>query len=42
MILIYQELNRLVDEYFKCECSLLKEQILSEIQRLTEVVCLYD
>lgn len=42
MLLIFQELNYLIDEYFKCECSQTKEQLLHEIQLLTEVVCLID
>lgn len=42
MIFIYQELNLLIDDYFICENLLIKKQILSEIQRLTDIVCLYD
>jgi len=42
MTLVYQELNRLIDDYFICEDLQIKKQILSEIQRLTEVVCLSD
>jgi len=38
MGLIYLELTRLVDDYFKCETLLIKEQILSDIRLLTEAV----
>lgn len=42
MVIIYQALNQLVDDYYKCENLLLKKQILSEIQFLTDIVCLCD
>jgi len=38
MSLIYIELTRLVDDYFKCDTLQIKEQILSDIRLLTEAV----
>ncbi len=35
MNLFYYELQRLVDVYYKCENSIIKEQILSDIKFLT-------
>lgn len=42
MILVYIELNRLIDDYFKCDNALNKDQILMDIQLLTEALCLSD
>ncbi len=38
MSLIYYELKRLVDDYYKCEHFIIKEQILSDIKFLTEAL----
>lgn len=38
MNLIYQELNRLVDDYYKCDVFDIKEQILCDINLLTEAL----
>lgn len=36
MNLIFYELTRLIDDYFKCDNSIIKKQILNDIQFLTE------
>ncbi|PUB12602.1 hypothetical protein [Paenisporosarcina sp. OV554] len=38
MSLIYYELKRLVDDYYKCENFTIKEQILFDIKFLTEAL----
>ena len=38
MEIIYHELIRLVDEYYKCENFCTQEILLNEIKRLTEVI----
>ena len=38
MNLIYHELTRLVDDYYKCENSQIKELILNDINFLSEVI----
>ena len=42
MNLIYKELTKLIDDYYRCESIVLKEQILSDIQLLTEALCYLD
>ena len=39
-LLIYKELNLLVDDYYKCPESQVKEQILMDLQLLTEALLL--
>ena len=39
-LLIYKELNQLVDDYYKCPESHLKELILKDLQLLTEALLL--
>lgn len=36
MNLIFHELTRLIDDYYKCEDSIIKKQIFDDIQFLTE------
>ncbi|SDO24372.1 hypothetical protein SAMN05518871_11320 [Psychrobacillus sp. OK028] len=40
--LIYKELNRLIDDYYKCPFKHIKEQILIDINLLTEAILLFD
>ena len=40
--LIYKELIKLIDDYYKCECLEIKEHIKCDIQLLTEAVYIYD
>ncbi|MFJ7826179.1 hypothetical protein [Psychrobacillus sp. NPDC096623] len=40
--LIYKELNRLIDDYYKCPFKHIKEQILIDIHLLTEAILLFD
>lgn len=42
MNLIYQELNRLVDDYYKCDVFDIKEQILCDINLLTEALIISE
>ncbi len=42
MDLLYQELNRLVDDYHKCHDFIIKEQILCDIQLLTEALSISE
>lgn len=42
MLLISIELTRLVDDYFKCNCSEIKKLILMDIQLLTEALVISD
>lgn len=39
MNLIYHELNRLIDDYYKCLCQITKKEILNDIKLLTAAVC---
>lgn len=39
MSLIYMELVKLVDDYYKCDNETVRSQILGDIQLLTEAVC---
>lgn len=41
MNLILQEVDRLVDDYYKCEINYLKEQIISDIDFLMEAYLLW-
>ncbi|MEK5215292.1 hypothetical protein [Psychrobacillus sp. FSL H8-0487] len=41
MNLIYKELNKLIDDYYLCECLEIKEHIKCDIQLLTEAVYIY-
>ncbi|MEK3977839.1 hypothetical protein MKY37_01965 [Psychrobacillus sp. FSL K6-2836] len=40
--LIYKELNRLVDDYYKCPFTHIKEQILIDINLLTDALLVFD
>ncbi|MEK3955393.1 hypothetical protein [Psychrobacillus sp. FSL K6-1464] len=40
ILLIYKELNQLVDEYYKCPDMQIKELILTDLKLLTEVLLL--
>ncbi|WP_277347061.1 MULTISPECIES: hypothetical protein [unclassified Psychrobacillus] len=42
MNLIYIELVRLVDDYYRCENDAFKQEILYDIQLLTKAVCLTE
>ncbi|WP_263619333.1 hypothetical protein [Psychrobacillus faecigallinarum] len=42
MNLIYLELVKLVDDYYRCENDTLKKEILHDIQLLTKAVCLTE
>lgn len=42
MNLIYQELNRLVDDYYKCDVFDIKVQILCDINLLTEALIISE
>lgn len=42
MNLIYQELNRLVDDYYECDVFNIKEQILCDINLLTEALIIIE
>ncbi len=42
MILISHELNRLVDDYYRCPNLIIKEQILNDILFLTEAFLIID
>ena len=42
MNLMYIELVRLVDDYYRCENEAFKQEILNDIQLLTNAVCLTD
>jgi len=42
MILIYKELNNLIDDYYKCPFTHIKEQILIDINLLTEALLVID
>lgn len=39
---LYYELNRLIDEYCKCDILIIKEQILQDINHITRVLFLLD
>lgn len=39
-LLIYKELNQLVDDYYKCSDLQIKEQILMDLQLLTDALLL--
>lgn len=42
MNLIYKELNKLINDYYLCDCLEIKEYIKCDIQLLTEAVYIYD
>ncbi len=42
MNLMYQELTRLVDDYHKCNVFIIKEQILCDINLLTEALIISE
>ena len=42
MTIIYKELIKLMDEYYKCDSLMTKEMILSDIQLLTEALLHLD
>lgn len=42
MNLMYQELGRLVDDYYKCDVFNIKEQILCDIKLLTEALIISE
>ncbi|SFQ13733.1 hypothetical protein SAMN05421670_1064 [Psychrobacillus psychrotolerans] len=42
MILIYNELNNLIDDYYKCPFAHIKEQILIDINLLTDALLIVD
>lgn len=42
IVLIYKELNKLVDDYYKCPELQIKEQILSDLKFLTDALLLMD
>lgn len=42
ILLIYKELNKLVDDYYKCPELQIKEQILSDLKFLTDALLLMD
>ncbi|WP_419961861.1 hypothetical protein [Psychrobacillus sp. BM2] len=42
ILLIYKELNHLIDDYYKCPFTHMKEQIISDINLLTEALLLLD
>ena len=42
MNLMYQELTRLVDDYYKCNVFIIKEQILCDINLLTEALIISE
>ena len=39
---LYYELNRLVDDYFKCDNLIIKKQILQDINHITRALFLVD
>ncbi|MDF2066574.1 hypothetical protein [Bacillus sp. Cr_A10] len=41
MDLVKHEINRLVDDYYKCEITQIKEQIINDIDFLTEAYLLH-
>lgn len=42
ILLIYKELNRLVDDYYKCPESQIKEQIINDLKLLTDALLLME
>lgn len=42
MILIYKELNKLIDDYYQCPYTHIKEQILLDINLLTDALLIVD
>lgn len=40
LLLIYKELNQLVDDYYKCPELQIKEQILTDLKFLTDALLL--
>ncbi|MCK1998001.1 hypothetical protein MPH47_12330 [Psychrobacillus psychrodurans] len=42
IILIYKELNHLIDDYYKCPFTHIKEQILIDINLLTDALLMFD
>ena len=41
-MLIYKELNNLIDDYYKCPFAHIKEQILIDINLLTDALLVID
>lgn len=39
---IYKELNKLIDDYYKCPFTHIKEQILMDIKLLTDALILFE
>ena len=42
ILLIYNELNQLVDDYYKCPELQIKEQILNDLKFLTDALLLME
>ncbi|KKB33201.1 hypothetical protein QY96_00612 [Bacillus thermotolerans] len=42
LYIFMRELGKLIDEYYKCECPVIKEQIYTDIKLLSDALSLCD